>query len=83
MATLVKEISITEFRKLKAHQLKRLKSAEIYSDGEYLFTFVNANTDYCRLSAETLSQLSNSVGGEELEDIVRENVTEEVRHDSL
>ena len=72
MAELIPEMSITEFRKLKVSQMKRLRSCEITSDGEYLFTFVNPRTDYVRKQAEYMSQLSNSVGGELLKDILEE-----------
>lgn len=75
MATMIPEITITEFKKLKAHQLRRLKSAEIYSDGEYLFTFVNGNTEasgYLRTQAEYNCQTANSVGGESIEEITKE-----------
>lgn len=70
MATLIPEISLTEFRKLKAEQLRRLKSCEVTSDGEYLFTFLNPNSEYIRAQAEYKAQLSNSVGGEDLVDIL-------------
>jgi len=75
MATLIPQITITEFRGLKAHQLKRLKSCEVYSDGEYLFTFVNGMTEpsgYLRTQTEYNCQTANAVGGESLEDILKE-----------
>ena len=70
MSELIPSYTITEFRSLKVPQLKRLKSCEIFSDGEYLFTFIRPNTDYIKLSVENLGQLSNSVRGEELDDIL-------------
>ena len=74
MATLIPQMSISEFHKLKVPQLKRLKSCEIYADGEYLFTFVNAQTDYVRMHTEYTAQLGNAVGnergGETLEQIL-------------
>lgn len=72
MATLIAEMKITEFKKLKVHQLKRLKSCEVYADGEYLFTFVNPTTDYIKLQAENLAQMGNTVGKETLEEILKE-----------
>ena len=75
MATLIPEISITEFRKLKASELKRLKSCEVYADGQYLFTFVNGNTEvsgYLRTQTEYNCQTANAVGGERLERILEE-----------
>lgn len=74
MATLIPEISISDFKKLKAHELRRLKSCEVYSDGEYLFTFVNPQTDYIRIQSEYRAQLSNSVGGEDLNSILHKEV---------
>ena len=76
MATLIAEMTITEFRKLKARQLKRLKSCEIISEGEYLFTFVNGMTEpsgYLRKQTEYNAQAANAVGGETLEQILEEN----------
>ncbi len=72
MSTLVPSYSITDFKKLKANALKKLKSCEVTSDGSYLFTFINAQTDFLRDQAEGLGQLSNSQGGEDLEQIVKE-----------
>lgn len=72
MAELIASISFTEFRKLKAHQLRRLKSAEITFNGEHLFTFINPTTDYVKLQAESLAQLGNTVGKETLEQILEE-----------
>ena len=74
MATLIENIPLSEFRKLKAPELKRLNSCEVTSDGEYSFTFVKPNTDFIRLSAENLSQLSNSIAGETLENITKKEV---------
>ena len=71
MATLIPEITISEFKKLKVEQLKRLKSCEVTSDGVYLFTFVNPQTDFIRVQTEYKAQLSNSVGGEDLNSILR------------
>ena len=67
---LIPSYSISDFKKLKASEYKRLKSAEITSDGEYLFTFVNSNTDYIRTQVEGLAHLSNTQGGEALEKIL-------------
>ncbi len=74
MATLIAQVTLTDFRKLKVPELKRLKSAEIYADGEYLFTFVNGGVDtsgYLRLNTEYKCQVANSVTGETLEHILK------------
>ena len=79
MATLIAEMTVTEFRKLKVPELKRLKSCEIYSDGEYLFTFVNGGVDtsgYLRLQTENRCQIANGVSGETLEQILKQELVE-------
>jgi len=74
VATLIPEISISDFKKLKVHQLKRLLSCEITSDGEYLFTFINPQSEFIKAQAEYRAQLSNSVGGEPLEEVLKQRV---------
>lgn len=69
MSDLIPSIPLSRFKKLKAHELRRLKSCEITSDGEYLFSFINPQTDYIRTQAEYMAQLSNSVAGQDLEQI--------------
>ena len=73
MSTLIPQLSISEFKKLKVYQMKELKSCEIYSDGQYLFTFVNGNTDssgYLRQQSEGRCQVANAVGGKTLQQIL-------------
>ena len=67
-------ISITDFKKLKVPELKRLKSCEVFADGQYLFSFVNACNDYNRTQVEGLAELSNTQGGETLEQIMGQGV---------
>ncbi len=77
MATLIPMMTITEFKKLKVHELKRLKSCEIYTDGSYLFTFVNGGVDasgFLRLVVENRCQTTNAVCGESLEKILKQEV---------
>lgn len=74
MAELIPTYTISEFKKLKVSELKRLKSCEITSDGVYLFTFVNPQTDYIRIQTEYTCQMGNTVGGENLEDILEKEV---------
>jgi len=73
MSTLIPNITISEFNKLKVHQKKRLKSCEVYSDGELLFTFVKPVNDYIRVQAEYLSQKANTIDGETIEEILNES----------
>ncbi len=75
MATLIPEMTITEFKKLKVPELKRLKSCEIYSDGEYLFTFVNGGVDasgFLRLQTEYKCATANNVCGETIDQILKQ-----------
>lgn len=73
MAEFIPSINFTEFKKLRPEQLRRLKSAEITFNGEYLFTFVNGHTEasgYLRCQTEYNAQTANAVGGETLEQIL-------------
>ena len=76
MSTLIPQMTISEFKKLKVHELKRLKSCEIYADGEYLFTFVNGGVDasgFLRLQTEYKCQVSNAIAGLTLNQILEES----------
>jgi hypothetical protein len=84
VADFIPSIPLSEFKKLKANQIGRLKSSEITSDGEYLFTFINPTTAYIKVRAEYLGQTGNTVGKETLEEILSdvtavEEPPEEVR----
>lgn len=70
MASLIPNITISEFKKLKAAQIKELSSCEVFSDGMYLFTFINAQTEFIRIKAEYLSLRGNAVGGKTIEQIL-------------
>ena len=70
MPELISEISLGDFKKLKTSKLRQLKSCEVTSDGNYLFTFINPNTPYIRSHSEYLGNLSNTVGGKDLEDLL-------------
>jgi len=76
MATLIPEITISEFKKLSACVIKRMKSCEITSDGEYLGTFLRCPTTYLRDKAESDAQMANSVSGETLEEIKQDGSVE-------
>jgi len=69
MSELIQSISLTEFRKLKPHELKLLKSCEVTFNGEYLFTFINAQTDYIKVQSEYMAEMSNTIGGKSLEEV--------------
>ena len=72
MSDYIPSMTISQFKKLKVHELKELQCHEVLTDGEYLFTFINPQTDYVKMQVEFAGQVSNSVGGkktvEELED---------------
>lgn len=74
MSTLTPQYNWTDFLKVqKLGQLKRLKSGEVYFNGEYLFSFVNGSVDasgYLRLQTENRCQTANAVSGETLESIL-------------
>jgi hypothetical protein len=75
MATLIPQVQVTDFQKLTVEQIRRLKCCEVYDGEDYLFSFTNPKTDYIRLKTEYLGQLSNSVGGEDLEQITGKSET--------
>lgn len=75
MATLIPTYSLSDFKRLKADQIRRLKSCEITSDGEYLCTIIMPTTDYIKLQCENAGQLSNSLRGETLEQVMKQEVT--------
>jgi len=74
VAEFIPEISFSEFKKLKASELRELKSFAVTSDGKHLMTVIIPQTDYIQVHAEYLAQLSNSAGGKELEDVKQEAV---------
>lgn len=81
MSELIPSITKSAFMKLTTGQLKRLKSCEITSDGEYLFTFVNGSGNsepsiYLRTQVEYLSQTANAVSGETLEQVTNKELVE-------
>ena len=69
MGDLIPTYPISEFKKLKTGELKQLKSCEITADGEYLFTFMNPQTDFIKMQSEYMGQLSNSVAGKDIEEL--------------
>jgi len=74
---LIPEISITEFRKLKASQINEMKSLAVISDGEVLFYAIippkdggMSVTDNIKTQAEYLGQRGNTVGGKNPEEVL-------------
>ena len=80
MSTLIPSMSITDFKKLKVSELKRLKSLELLSDGEYLGTIVFSKTDYIRIRVEGFAHLSNTQGGEDPGNILKKEEVEYAGH---
>ena len=77
MSELIPTMTITEFRQLKANQIKQLKSIEITSDGEHLFTVIIPHGDiysssHIKEQAEYLGMKSNIAGGLDPEEISKE-----------
>ena len=83
MSDLIPSISITEFRQLKAEEIRRLKAVEVLSDGEHLFTAIIPHgdvvaNDYIRTQAEYLSVKANISGGVDLAEL-KERVDADLR----
>ncbi len=66
MVNYIPEIPFAEFKKLKASELKKLKSFGISSNGELLMIAIIPRTDYIADQADKLGELSNSVGGDDI-----------------
>ena len=70
MSTLIPTMSIAEFKRLKASDIRDLKSVEVTSDGEYLFTAIIPHgdmhsTEYAKANAEELGLRTNITGGKD------------------
>ena len=61
----IPQLSLSDFKKLSARQIKAMKSVDLTSDGEYLVTISNPRTDYIKEMINELSIQSNSVGGKD------------------
>ena len=72
MSTLIPEIELEDLQGLAAADIKRLQCCEVYSDGAYICTLTIPGTDYIRAMTENNGQLSNSVAGENPEQVIRE-----------
>ena len=74
MSDLIPSMTITEFRQLKASQIRELKSVEVVSDGEHLFTAMIPHgdyiaRDYVKIQAEYLAVKANITGGVDIEEL--------------
>ena len=68
MSDLIPSITFTEFRKLKASEIREMKAVEVTSDGMHLFTCLTPHgdfvaRDYIKTQAEYLSVKANISGG--------------------
>ena len=71
MSKLIPNITLSQLKGLNSKQIKRLKSCEVTTDGNYLFTLINPTTDFIRQSADREGELSNSQPGlETIEEIL-------------
>ena len=68
MSEFIQDIPFTRFKQLKAGELKELKSFAVTSDGKILMIVIIPRTDFIQVQAEYLAQLSNSVGGKDIEE---------------
>jgi hypothetical protein len=65
---MIQEVSFTQFKQMKARDIKESKSFAVTGDGIFLFFVVVPQTDYIRHAVEELMILGNSVGGKEVKD---------------
>ena len=79
---LIPEMTIVEFRKLKAEQIKEMKSVIVTANGERLFTCIiaplnagTAITDKINAEAEYLGMSGNTVGGKEPAEVINAAVS--------
>lgn len=75
--SLIPQITISEFKRLTASEIKEMKSVEVTSDGEVLFYAIippkqggMSIIDNITAQAEYLGHRANSVGGLEPQDIL-------------
>ena len=73
MAELIPSYRWDDIKALTPDQRKRLKSCEVI-EGEHHYILMNPQTDYIKMQTEYKAQLSNSVGGETLEEIIGDKV---------
>jgi hypothetical protein len=64
--SLIPEMSLSNFRKLRAGEMRRMKSFVLTVEGEYLGTVIIPQTSHVKCSVESLGQLSNTVGGRDV-----------------
>jgi hypothetical protein len=68
--SLIPEIEITQFKKLKVEQIRQLKTVDLIADGQYLCTVVVPRTDYIKTQTQYMGELSNGVGGKDLMEVI-------------
>ena len=78
MSEFIPEYNWTDWLKVqKMGRLKELKSGDVLFNGEYLFNFVNGNTEvtgYLRRQTEYNCQTANAVGGKTLKEILTQEL---------
>lgn len=77
MNDFIPTISFTDFKKLRPEQLRELKTSEVTFNGDYLFTFVNGNTEpsgYLRTRSQYDGAAANAVSGKAMEELNSEAV---------
>ncbi|MFC1924297.1 hypothetical protein ACFLXA_02905 [Chloroflexota bacterium] len=78
---LIPSITLSDFKRLKANQLKEMKSCIVTCDGEYLFTAIippsnggMSITDNIKTQAEYLGHRGTTVGGKDPEELISKEV---------
>jgi hypothetical protein len=61
MSYLIPEIALSEFKKMNVEKIRQSQSFVLTSDGEYLATVIIPQTDYIKMQAEFMGELSNGV----------------------
>ena len=75
MAAVIPNYKWTDWLKVqKLGKLKELKSGEVFFNSEFYFTFLNSDLEpsgYVRTHAEYLGLKSNTVGGRDIEELLK------------
>ncbi len=79
MSDLIPSMSFTDFRLLKAREIRELKAVEVIADGEHLFTAIIPHgdivaRDYIKTQAEYLAVKANISGGRDPAEVKEKEV---------
>lgn len=89
-STLIPTVPFEQFKKMKAADLKEMKSFEVTANGEHLLTVIippekggMTITDNIKTQAEYLAHRANSVGGRDPQEEAEKKAQEEAEHATL